>query len=130
MARAASVPSAAAAALAMAVCVVVIAQMAPAVRGDNAARVRRDEALLLEAEAWLATREVSKFMTKQIVKVAEALKYDPLKTSYGVEFSPKLGNVDEVRRRRRHGGVQGAPPPLRVPRDAIDRPGRGCDRGP
>ena len=70
--------------------------VSPVALCDNAARVRRDESLLLEAEEWLSRYEVRRFMGKQIYKVAEALKEDEEKSTYGVEFSPKLGNTHEV----------------------------------
>ena len=62
--------------------------------GGNAGRVFRDAHLLLEAEEWLALPHVAEFMEAQIEHVVRVI-VDEGHDSYGIEFSPKLGNVEE-----------------------------------
>ena len=62
--------------------------------GGNAARVFRDAHLLLEAEEWLAKPEVAEFLEAQIEEVVRVI-LDEGRDTYGVEFSPKLGNVKQ-----------------------------------
>ena len=62
--------------------------------GGNAERVFRDAHLLVEAEEWLAKPEVAEFMEAQIEHVVRVI-LDEGRDTYGIEFSPKLGNVKE-----------------------------------